>query len=130
MMKSLVFQRTSQKEEDLVEEPKSFILRPKEETGNYPSFRKKGPVASNSSRKVQREAQRTSEETERSQDKLRQGERQSQFAQTLLIMVQNSQIRAFSHGNCTPHGQSSYGFHIQGTRKDELDLYTQIIDEI
>ncbi|MBW0530285.1 hypothetical protein O181_070000 [Austropuccinia psidii MF-1] len=89
-MESLVFQRTSQKEEELVEEPKSFILRPKERTGNYPSFRKKGPVASNSSRKVQREVQRTSEETERSQDKSRQGERQRQFEQTLLIMVQKS----------------------------------------
>ncbi|MBW0550320.1 hypothetical protein O181_090035 [Austropuccinia psidii MF-1] len=41
-----------------------------------------GPVASTSSRRIQREAQRTSEEEERSQEPSGQGARQSKLAQT------------------------------------------------
>ncbi|MBW0582790.1 hypothetical protein O181_122505 [Austropuccinia psidii MF-1] len=88
------------------------------------------PVASTSSRSIQREAQRTSEEEERSQEPSGQGQRQSKFAQTLPTRVQDPQIGAFSHGQCLQYGQDSYGIHSQRAGKDEQDFYTQIIDEI
>ncbi|MBW0592812.1 hypothetical protein O181_132527, partial [Austropuccinia psidii MF-1] len=95
-------QRQSPKDKELVEEPKSFIHRPEEGTGNDTSFGDRKPSGvyqlETSSRSVQRQAQRTSEETERSQEPSRKGKRQSQLAQTLTTKVQDSQIGAFSHG--------------------------------
>ncbi|MBW0461748.1 hypothetical protein O181_001463 [Austropuccinia psidii MF-1] len=46
-MESIVLQRQGQKGKELVEEPKYFISRTKEGTGNDPSLGKKGPVVSN-----------------------------------------------------------------------------------
>ncbi|MBW0564085.1 hypothetical protein O181_103800 [Austropuccinia psidii MF-1] len=51
-------------------------------------------------RRVQRQAQRTPEEVERSQEPSRKGKRQSQLAQTLRTGVQDPQIGAFSRGQC------------------------------
>ncbi|MBW0591085.1 hypothetical protein O181_130800 [Austropuccinia psidii MF-1] len=82
-----ILQRQSQKDKELVEEPKSFIHIPEEGTGNDSSFGDRGPSGvyqlQASSRSIQRQAQRTSEEAERSQEASRQGQRQSQLAQTL-----------------------------------------------
>ncbi|MBW0581424.1 hypothetical protein O181_121139 [Austropuccinia psidii MF-1] len=68
----IVLQRQGQKDKELVEEPKSFIHRPEEETVNDSSFGDRRPSGvyqlQTSSRSVQRQAQRTSEETERSQE--------------------------------------------------------------
>ncbi|MBW0566483.1 hypothetical protein O181_106198 [Austropuccinia psidii MF-1] len=86
----------------------------------------KSPVASTSSRSVQRQAQRTSEEAKRSQEPSRQGQRQSQSAQTLPTGVQHPQIGAFSCGQCVQHGQNSNGIHSQEAGKDEQDLSMQI----
>ncbi|MBW0470442.1 hypothetical protein O181_010157 [Austropuccinia psidii MF-1] len=91
---------------------------------------KEGPVLQTSSRKVQIPAQRTTEETERFQEKSRQGKRQRQLAQTLPTRVQDSQIGTFSHGHCVQYGQSPYGAHSQGTGKEEQDIYMEIINEI
>ncbi|MBW0590159.1 hypothetical protein O181_129874 [Austropuccinia psidii MF-1] len=66
----IVFQRQSQRDKEMVEETKSFICRPEEEIGNDPSFgvRPSGIYKlQTSSRSIQREAQRTSEEEERPQ---------------------------------------------------------------
>ncbi|MBW0483848.1 hypothetical protein O181_023563 [Austropuccinia psidii MF-1] len=95
-----------------------------------PDLEKEGPVVSTSSRSLQRQAQRTSEEAKRSQDSSGKGERKSQLAQTLPKRVQNSQIGAFSHGNCIQYGQNSYGMHSEGAGKDEQDFSTKIIAKV
>ncbi|MBW0582219.1 hypothetical protein O181_121934 [Austropuccinia psidii MF-1] len=121
-----VLQRQGQKDKELVEEPKSFIHRPEEETGNDSSFGDEGPSGvyqlQTSSRSIQRQAQRTSEEAERSQEP----PRQSQLAQTLPTRVQDPQIEAFSCGQCVQHGQNSNGIHSQGAGKHQQHLCTQI----
>ncbi|MBW0483436.1 hypothetical protein O181_023151 [Austropuccinia psidii MF-1] len=60
----------------------------KKELKMTPALEKEDPVAPS----VQRQAQRTSEEEERSQEPLRKGKRQSQLAQTLPTGVQDPQI--------------------------------------
>ncbi|MBW0567428.1 hypothetical protein O181_107143 [Austropuccinia psidii MF-1] len=95
-----------------------------------PYLEKEGPVASSSSRSVQRQAQRTSEEAERSQEPSRKGQRQIQLAQTLPTGVQDPQIGAFSHGQGLQYGKNSHGIHSQRAGKDKQDLSTQIIQEI
>ncbi|MBW0561309.1 hypothetical protein O181_101024 [Austropuccinia psidii MF-1] len=89
-----------------------------------------GPVAFTSSRNIQREAQRTSEEEERSQEPSGKGQRQIKLAQTLPTRVQDPRIGAFSCGQCLQYGQDSYGIHIPRAGKDEQDLSTQIRQEI
>ncbi|MBW0533002.1 hypothetical protein O181_072717 [Austropuccinia psidii MF-1] len=89
-----------------------------------------GPVASTSSRSIQREAQRTSEEEERSQEPSGKGQRQSKLEQTLPTRVQDPQLGAFSHGQCLQYGQDSYGIHRKRAGKDLNAFSTQIIDEI
>ncbi|MBW0514801.1 hypothetical protein O181_054516 [Austropuccinia psidii MF-1] len=102
----------------------------KKELEMTPALETEGPVASTSSRSVQRQAQRTSEEAERSQEPLRQGQRQSQLAQTLPTRVQDPQIEAFSHGQCLQYDQDSHGINSQGAVKDEQNLSAEIIQEI
>ncbi|MBW0525627.1 hypothetical protein O181_065342 [Austropuccinia psidii MF-1] len=129
----IVLQRQGQKDKELVEEPKSCICRPKEGIGNDTSFGRKPSGVyqlQTSSRSIQREAQRTSEEEERSQEPSGQGQRQSKLAQTLPTRVQDPQIEAFSHGQCLQYGQDSHGIHSQTAGKDEKEFYTQIIQEI
>ncbi|MBW0501494.1 hypothetical protein O181_041209 [Austropuccinia psidii MF-1] len=79
-----VLHRQGQKDKELVEEPESFIHIPEEGTGNDSSFGDRGPSGvyqfQTSSRSVQPQAQRTSEEAERSQEPSTQGQRQSQLA--------------------------------------------------
>ncbi|MBW0589019.1 hypothetical protein O181_128734, partial [Austropuccinia psidii MF-1] len=129
-MEPHVLQRQGQKDKELVVEPKFFIHRPEEGIGNDSSFGERSPSGvyqlQTSSRNVQRQAQRTSEEEERSQRPSRQGRRQSQLAQTLPKGVQDPQIGAFSCGQCAQHGQNSHGIHSQATGKDEKNLSTQI----
>ncbi|MBW0496319.1 hypothetical protein O181_036034 [Austropuccinia psidii MF-1] len=95
-----------------------------------PALEKEGPVASTSSRNVQRQAQGTSEEAERSQEPSRSGKRKIQLAQTLPTGVKDPQIGALRSGQCLQYGQYSYGIHSQGAGKDEQDFFTQIIQEI
>ncbi|MBW0568726.1 hypothetical protein O181_108441 [Austropuccinia psidii MF-1] len=95
-----------------------------------PALETEVPVASTSSRSVQGQAQETSEEAERSQEPSRQGQRQSQLAQTLLTRVQDPQSGAFRCGQYIQHGQNSDGIHSQGAGKDEQNLSTQIIQQI
>ncbi|MBW0501052.1 hypothetical protein O181_040767 [Austropuccinia psidii MF-1] len=102
----------------------------KKELEMTPALETEVSVASTSSRSVQRQAQRTSEEEKRSQESLRQGNRQRQLAQTLPTSVQDSQIGAFSRGQCFQYGQNSYGIHSKRAGKDEQDFSMQIIDEI
>ncbi|MBW0567602.1 hypothetical protein O181_107317 [Austropuccinia psidii MF-1] len=120
-LEAIVLQRQGQKDKELVEEPKSFIHRPEEIVGNDSSFGDRGPSGvyqlQASSRGVQGQAQETSEEAERSHEPSRQGQSQSQLAQTLPTRVQDCQIGAFSHGQCSQHGQKSDGIHIQGAGK-------------
>ncbi|MBW0578186.1 hypothetical protein O181_117901 [Austropuccinia psidii MF-1] len=89
-----------------------------------------GPVASTSSRNIQKEAQRTSEKEERSQEPSGQGQMQRKFSQILPPRVQDPQIGAFSRGQCLQGGQYSYGIHSQGAGKDKQDLFMQIIQRI
>ncbi|MBW0493946.1 hypothetical protein O181_033661 [Austropuccinia psidii MF-1] len=102
----------------------------KKELEMIPYLETEGPVASASSRSFQGQAQRTSEEAERSQEPSRQGQSQSQLAQTLPTRVQDPQVGAFSRGQCLQYGQDPYGIHSQRAGKDKWDFSTQIIDEI
>ncbi|MBW0507379.1 hypothetical protein O181_047094 [Austropuccinia psidii MF-1] len=72
----------------------------KRELQMTPALEKEGPVASTSSRSVQRQSQRNSEETERPQEQSSKGQRQSQLAQTLPTRLQDSQNEALSHEKC------------------------------
>ncbi|MBW0535685.1 hypothetical protein O181_075400 [Austropuccinia psidii MF-1] len=132
-MEPIFLQRQGKKDKELVEEPNYFICRPEEGIGNDTSF---GRMPSGvyqlqtSSRSIQREAQRTSEAEQRSQEPSGQGKRQSKLAQRLPTRVQDLQIGAFSWGQCLQYGQDSYGFHRQRAGKDEQDFSTQIIDKI
>ncbi|MBW0564795.1 hypothetical protein O181_104510 [Austropuccinia psidii MF-1] len=129
----IVLQRQGQKDKELVEEPKFFICRPEEGIGNDPSFGRRSSSVyqlQTSSRSIQREAQRTSKEEERSQEPSGQAQRQRKLAQTLPTRVQDPQIRAFSPGQCLQYGQDSHGIHSQRAGKDEHDFSMQIIDEI
>ncbi|MBW0542536.1 hypothetical protein O181_082251 [Austropuccinia psidii MF-1] len=112
----IALQRQGQKDKELVEEPKSFICRPEEGIGNYPSFGRRPSGVyqlQTSSRSIQRESKRTSEEEERSQEPSGKGKRQSKLAQTFPTRVQDPQIGAFSHGQCLQSGQDSYRIHSQ-----------------
>ncbi|MBW0542401.1 hypothetical protein O181_082116 [Austropuccinia psidii MF-1] len=114
-LEPIVLQRQAQKDEELVEEQKSFIHRPEERVGNDSSFGDRGPSGiyqlQTSSRSVQGQAKETSEEAERSQEPSRQGQRKRQLAQTLPTM-------------------NSDGIHSQGAGKDEQNLSTQILQQI
>ncbi|MBW0491753.1 hypothetical protein O181_031468 [Austropuccinia psidii MF-1] len=134
MLDPIVLKRQSQKDTELVEAPKSFIHRPEEGVGDDSSFGDRRPSGlyqhQTSSRSVQRQAQRTSEKAERSQEPSRKGQRQNQLTQTLPTRVQDSQIGAFSSGQCLQYGQKSYGAQSQRAGKDEQHFSTQKIDEI
>ncbi|MBW0490680.1 hypothetical protein O181_030395 [Austropuccinia psidii MF-1] len=116
-MEPIFFQRQGQKDKYLVSKSRSFIHRPEEGTGNYSSFGERRPSGvyqlKTSSRSVQRQAQRTSEEEERSQEPLRKGQRQKQLPQTLLTGVQDTKIGAFRQGQCLQYGQTSHGIQSQ-----------------
>ncbi|MBW0579723.1 hypothetical protein O181_119438 [Austropuccinia psidii MF-1] len=129
-LEPIVLQRQGQKDKKLVEEPKSFIQDQKKELEMTPTLETEAQVVSTSSRSVQRQAQSTPEEAERSQEPSRKGHRQSKLAQTLPTRGQGSQIGAFSHGQCLQYGQDSYGIHSQGAGKDEQNLSMEIIQEI
>ncbi|MBW0494042.1 hypothetical protein O181_033757 [Austropuccinia psidii MF-1] len=115
-------QRQDQNDKELFEEPKSFIHRPEEAVGNDSRFGERRPSGvyhpQTSSRNVQRQAQGTSEEAERSQKPSRLGKRQRQLEKTLPTRVQDPQIGAFSSGQCFQFGQNPYGLHSQGAGKD------------
>ncbi|MBW0543383.1 hypothetical protein O181_083098 [Austropuccinia psidii MF-1] len=111
-----------QKDQELVEEPKYLICRPEEGIENYPSFGRRPSGVyqlQTSSRRILREAQRTSEEEERSQETAGKGQRQRKLAQTLSTRVKDPQIGAFSHRKSLQYGQGSYGIHSQREKKDE-----------
>ncbi|MBW0532748.1 hypothetical protein O181_072463, partial [Austropuccinia psidii MF-1] len=63
----IFLQRQGQKDKELVEEPKSLSVDQKKEL-EMTSALEEGPVESTSSRNIQREAQRTSKEEQRSQE--------------------------------------------------------------
>ncbi|MBW0576468.1 hypothetical protein O181_116183 [Austropuccinia psidii MF-1] len=111
-LEPIVLQRKSQKDKELVEEPKSFIHRPEEGVVNDSSFGDRRPSGvyqlQTSSRSVQRQAQRTSEEAERTQEPSRKGQGHSKLAQTLPTRLQDCRIGAFSSGQCLQYGQHSY----------------------
>ncbi|MBW0557668.1 hypothetical protein O181_097383 [Austropuccinia psidii MF-1] len=127
-----VLQRQGKKYKELVEEPKYFIHRPEEGTGKDSSFGDRDPSGvyqlQSSFRSVQRQAQSTSKETQRSQEPPRQGKRQSQWAQTLPTMVQDPQIGAFSRRQGVQYGHISDGIQSQGAGKHEQNISTKIID--
>ncbi|MBW0580949.1 hypothetical protein O181_120664 [Austropuccinia psidii MF-1] len=126
----IVLQRKGQKDKELAEEPKPFICRPEEGIGNESSFGRRPSGVyqlQTSPRNLQREAQRTSEEEERSQAPSGQAQRQSKLVQTLPTKVQDPQIAAFSRGQCLQYGQDSYGVHSQRAGKNKHDLSMQII---
>ncbi|MBW0575279.1 hypothetical protein O181_114994 [Austropuccinia psidii MF-1] len=122
MLEPIVFQRQGQKDKELGEEPKSFIYRPEEKVGNDSRFEDRRPSGvyqlETSSRNVQRQTRRASEEAEKSQEASRQGKRQIQLVQTLPTGVQDPPIGAISRVQCLQYGQDSYGTHSQGEEKD------------
>ncbi|MBW0514880.1 hypothetical protein O181_054595 [Austropuccinia psidii MF-1] len=105
-------------------------IEQKKELEMNPYFEKEGPMASTSSRNVQRKAKRTSEEAERSQESSGQGKRQSQLVQTLPTRVQDHQSGTLNSGQCFKYGQNSYENHSPREGKDEKDFSMKIIDEI
>ncbi|MBW0590683.1 hypothetical protein O181_130398 [Austropuccinia psidii MF-1] len=129
-LEPIVLQRQSKKDKEFVEEPKSFICRPEEGIGNDPSLGRRPSgiyQLQTSSRSIQKESQRTSEEEERSKEPSGQGKRQSKLAHTLPTRVQDPQIGAFSRGQYLQYGQESYGMHSQRAGKHEQDLSMQIV---
>ncbi|MBW0582131.1 hypothetical protein O181_121846 [Austropuccinia psidii MF-1] len=118
-LEPILLQIKSQKYKELVEEPKSSVHRPEEGVGNDSSFGDRRPSGvyqlQNSSRSVQRQVKRTSEEAERSKDPSRKGKRKRQLAQTLPTRVQDHQIKAFSSGQCLQYGRTLMEF----TAKDQ-----------
>ncbi|MBW0471786.1 hypothetical protein O181_011501 [Austropuccinia psidii MF-1] len=129
----IVFPRQGQKEKDLVEEPKYLICKPEEGIGNDPSFGERPSgiyQLQPSSRNIQREAQRTSEEAERAQKPSGKGKTQSKLEQNLPTRVQDPQFGACSPGQHLQYGQNSYGIYSQREGSNEQDLSMQIIDEI
>ncbi|MBW0466588.1 hypothetical protein O181_006303 [Austropuccinia psidii MF-1] len=130
----IFLQTQGQKDKEFVEEKKSFSHRPEEGVGNDPSFGERRPSGiyqlQTSSRNVQRQAQGTSEEAERSQEPSRQGERQRQLEQTLPKRVEDPKIATFSSGQYSQYGQNSYGINSKRAGKDEQEFSTQIIQEI
>ncbi|MBW0581164.1 hypothetical protein O181_120879 [Austropuccinia psidii MF-1] len=133
-LEPIVFQRQGQEDKELVEELKSFIHRPEKRVGNDSRFGDRGPSGvyqlQTSSRSVQGQGQRTSGESEGSQEPSGQRKRQSLLAQTLPTGVQDPQIGAFSHGQCVQYGQNSDGIHSQRAGKDEQDFSTQIKQQL
>ncbi|MBW0493691.1 hypothetical protein O181_033406 [Austropuccinia psidii MF-1] len=82
----------------------------KKELEMTPASEKEGPVASTSSRNVQRQAQRTSEEEKLSQEPSRKGKRQIQLAQNLSALVQDPQIGTIISGQCFQYGRTLMEF--------------------
>ncbi|MBW0589248.1 hypothetical protein O181_128963 [Austropuccinia psidii MF-1] len=95
-----------------------------------PVLETEASVASTSSRSDQGQAQRTSEEAERSREPSKQEKRQSQLAQTLPTMVQDPQIGAFSCGQCIQHVHNFDGIYSQKAGKDEQTFFKEITDQI
>ncbi|MBW0591711.1 hypothetical protein O181_131426 [Austropuccinia psidii MF-1] len=87
----------------------------KKELEMTPALEKEGPVASTSSKP----APEVSKDKPKGPKKKQKGKRQSQLPQTLPTRVQDSQIRAFSRGQCLQYGQNSYGIQSQRAGKDE-----------
>ncbi|MBW0545854.1 hypothetical protein O181_085569 [Austropuccinia psidii MF-1] len=116
-MEPIVLKRQGQKDKELAEKSKSFIRGPEEGTGNDSSFGERRPSLvyqlQTSSRSGQRQAQRTLEEAERSQEPSRKGQRQRQLAQTLPTGVQNPQAGALRHEQCLQYDQNPHGIHSQ-----------------
>ncbi|MBW0468018.1 hypothetical protein O181_007733 [Austropuccinia psidii MF-1] len=112
-LKPIVLKRQFQKDKGLVEKSNSFIHRPEEGVGNDPSFGERRPSGvyqlQKSSRSVQGQAKKTSEETERSQEPSWKRQMQNQLAQTLPTRKQDPQIGTFSSAQCFQYGQNSYG---------------------
>ncbi|MBW0526315.1 hypothetical protein O181_066030 [Austropuccinia psidii MF-1] len=110
-LEPIFLQRQGQKDKELAEKSNSFIYRPEEGVVNDPSFGERRPSGiyqlQTSSRSVQGQAQKTSEETERSQEPSGRVQRQRKLAQTLPTRVQDPQIVAFSSGQCFQYGQNS-----------------------
>ncbi|MBW0474146.1 hypothetical protein O181_013861 [Austropuccinia psidii MF-1] len=125
---------THQELSGLREDHRTLRRLQEERVGNDSSFGDRRPSGvyqiQTSSRSVQRQTQRTSEEAERSQKPSKKGQRQSQLAQTLPTKVQDPQIGAISHGKCLQYGQESYGIHSQQAERDEQNLSTEIIQQI
>ncbi|MBW0493334.1 hypothetical protein O181_033049 [Austropuccinia psidii MF-1] len=120
-MDPIFLQRKGQKDKELVEKLKYFIHRPEEGTGNDSSFGERRPSGiyqlQTSSRSVQRQPQRTSEEEERLKETSGKRQRQIKLAQTLPTRIQDPQIGAFSCGKCLQYGQNSDGIHSQRAEK-------------
>ncbi|MBW0466549.1 hypothetical protein O181_006264 [Austropuccinia psidii MF-1] len=92
-MESLCLEIQCQKYKELAEEPKSFINRPKEVTGDDHHFQERRTNSNKklqtSSRKVQTQVQRTAEEAERSHEQSKKGKRQVQSEYILPTRLQD-----------------------------------------
>ncbi|MBW0476221.1 hypothetical protein O181_015936 [Austropuccinia psidii MF-1] len=133
-MESIVLQGQGEKDQELVEKPNYFIHRPEERAGNDLSFEEGRTSGINqlqaNFRSVQIQAQRSSEEADRSKEQLGKRQRQIQLALTFPHKGTGFQIRAFSCGQCIQYVQNPYGIHSQGAGKDEKYFSTQIMDEM
>ncbi|MBW0572664.1 hypothetical protein O181_112379 [Austropuccinia psidii MF-1] len=107
-----------------------FSIDQREKLEMNPALEKEGPVVSTSSKSIQRKAQRTSEQAERSQKPWGKRKTQTKLAQTLPTRGQDPQIGAFSHGQCLQYGQTSHGIHSQRAGEDKQDFSKKIIQQI
>ncbi|MBW0580546.1 hypothetical protein O181_120261 [Austropuccinia psidii MF-1] len=96
---------------NLLKNQSLLLIDQNKELEMTPALEKKGPVAATSSRSVQRQAQRTSEEEERAQEPSGKRKRKSKFSQTLPTRVQDPQIGGFISGQCLQYGQNFHGIH-------------------
>ncbi|MBW0570647.1 hypothetical protein O181_110362 [Austropuccinia psidii MF-1] len=122
----IVLQRKIQEDKELVEEPKSFIHRPGEGTGNDSSFGDRRPSGVSQLQKCPK----TSQKDLRRSRKVPRTIKERAKAQTLPTRVQAPQIGTFSRGQYLQYGQDYYGIHSQGAGKDEKNFSMAIIQEI
>ncbi|MBW0480778.1 hypothetical protein O181_020493 [Austropuccinia psidii MF-1] len=108
----------------------SFIHRPEEGVGNDPNFGEGTPSGvyklQTSSRNVQRQAQRTLEEAERSHEPSGKGQRQTQLAHTLPTGVPDSQIGTLSSGQYFQCGQNDIVSLVFSTLMNEYQVLSEL----
>ncbi|MBW0564635.1 hypothetical protein O181_104350 [Austropuccinia psidii MF-1] len=110
-LEPIVFQKQSQKDKELVEEPKSFIHRPEEGVGNDSSFEDRRPNGICQLQKCPKTSLKN--------------------LKSSRTVPRTIKARAKANlGQCLQYGQDPYGIHSQGAGKDEQNLSTEIIQEI
>ncbi|MBW0577266.1 hypothetical protein O181_116981 [Austropuccinia psidii MF-1] len=112
-MEPPVLQRQGQKDKELVEEPKSFIHRPEEGTGNDSSFGDRGPSGVYQLQKCPKTSPKDLRRSREVPRTIKARAKAKPIGTDLTHRVQDPYIGDFSCGQCVQHGQNSNGIHSQ-----------------